>query len=135
MFVPLDAATAAKVYSDAREARLAAKNQRKAYKAGIAPQVLSRTVQRCSMGKLHMYDKYCIFKYYNSYDSYVSRKFGYFYITEIVESPAHFKTSKEERSFKNKVYRLGLSTVDLSERNLGRRNGKLVMIDFGHIST
>lgn len=130
VFIQLSKKVGAKIYFSRKNRDLSFKNQNKAYKKGIAPKV----GEKFSLGKI-----LCISAADDFYDSLgeVDYYSAYGYLTEIAES------LKREPSYKSKnmkeIFRifqeLGFYPDDIRKDNLGRINGKLVVIDFDDKTT
>ena len=66
-------------------------------------------------------------------------KKGWAYKTEVAEPITGERRlnvfDEEERNLTSAAKKINLSTGDISERNCGIVNGKLVIVDFGDVST
>lgn len=129
MFIQLDEKSGIKIYPTKRNAKFACNRQKKAYKCGVAPNVLSK-ICKCFVGNLLQFDEEEVFLTNLGNP----RVYGYFYKTEVAKKAGRY-SAKEFEELDTIFDHLGFDTQDLEARNLGRIDGKLVAIDFGKIST
>lgn len=129
MFIKLNSKEGIKIFPLLTKAKFSCNRQKKAYKCGVAPNVLSK-VSKCFVGNLLQYDRQDIF----TTNSGIPRVYGYFYITEVAKKANRY-TRKEFDALESALEYLGFETQDLDARNMGRIDGRLVSIDFGRLST
>jgi len=120
VFVPLTKKVGAKLYFDVNNRNFSHRNQTHAQSYGIGP----RTGDRFEMNFLCM-SQQSDYRYVR--DAVKSKVYGY--LTEIAE-PVERVSRSEKKIICEKLKSIGLQTYDLGTRNLGKINGKLIVIDF-----
>lgn len=119
MFIHMSAKKGIKVYPSKRAAKYAYARQGKAAKHGIAPQVLS-PVKKCYF-TFHSEDRYGTFKH--------NQRYAFFFFTEVAKIRALGQNALEY--LQKKLRDLGMHTIDLHSRNVGRIGKRPVVVDFG----
>ena len=123
MFIHLTKSVGVKIFTNKGRAERSCKRQRKAYRLGFAPKVLSR-VKKCYTNNLHHLD-------HN--DVLCGEVFCHCYMTQVVETRRNYSDNAIEK-LEKKVRRARMSSGDLHNGNIGVIDGELVMIDFGDVS-
>lgn len=118
-FVPFSNGRALKLFFEKREARLSRMRQNKAWKAGIGPRVYS------DLRAYRMRDYHGNFTDCNWW--------GYW--TEIAQPCNSSDLDKEMPLLQAYRKVFGRPYLDISSRNMGYIKGKLVVVDFGSMST
>ena len=130
LYLQISPTVAIKIYSTLAKAQFAHKRQSKAYKAGIAPKVLS-TVSSCSLHNLNQdiqYELEYIFK--SDY-----HRTGFFYKTQVAKTKNIKNLQRNLNHIINIFQRFKWRASDIRIDNVGYVNDKLVAVDFGQITT
>lgn len=134
VFIRVNRTEGIKIYPSKICANFAIKRQRQAYKYGIAPKVLSK-VEKCFFdikAYLDVGDEYCYF-----YKTQVAKKIDKNLARRMNSTSdiKYFEKLKEMDKIRLAFKKLGWSQGDFHSDNLGKINGKMVVIDFGEQST
>ena len=145
MFIQLTQRKGIKIFPDTEEADISMNLQQKAYEKGIAPKVYFNHVFTCSLGNLHQFDRANeVFRSKDGVpfkDDNKKLKLGYFYFTEVAEWPImHMDNYQDEVERLEEIassisYKKRYLGEDMHWKNLGKINGRMVLIDFGRQST
>ena len=134
-FFPVNSRRALKVFAEKKNARNSFNRQKKAFEHGLAPKVLSNNIFEVMipMGFDSMFKRKSPI-YQDLHDMLCgNRLYGYYtQIIKMVNSEKDY-TEEEEKELINKLYKLfpDVSLDDIHDGNVGRIDGKLVMVDFG----
>lgn len=122
VFIKINKNEGIKIYPEKRDAKFAMERQKQAYKYGIAPKVLSKVEK-------------CFFDMYSYLDEETTH--CYFYKTQVAEKVGNrtIKNRQEMNEIKSIFKKLKWCDGDFHSGNLGKINGKMVVIDFGREST
>lgn len=115
-FIPISKNVGIKIFANRLDRDDTYQTQKQAYQYEIAP----RVGQKFS---LHLP---C------AYRAFIAKRQLYGYITERAQNVGKTYIN---RAFLQKVREAGLGTWDMHPENVGKINGKVVCIDFGHITT
>ena len=120
IYIRVTKTTGVKIFACREDAEYSISRQRKAHKIGIGPEVLS-PVHKCGIKGLPEFEDY-------------TKAFAYFYITEVASGVGKRVTDEVVYRLEDMLESIGLGQNDLHEDNIGRINGKPVVIDFGPAS-
>ena len=126
LFIYYSGGIGIKIYPTLKKATFAYERQKEAYKLGIAPQVLSN-IDIVSLNNIRNFDSECVFGEYAT--------IAYFYKTQVAQHCYKFLPSEIDRIYRAFAKLRFTRTDDIHTRNLGRIKGKLVVVDFGCITT
>jgi len=134
-FFPVNSRRGLKVFADKRNARNSFRRQKKAAKHGLAPKVLSDGIFEVMLPMgFDSLLKGARDKHEDLMDMLEGERL-YGYYTQIIKmvKDQYDYTEKEEKDLIKALYKLfpDVSLDDVHEENVGRINGKLVMVDFG----
>jgi len=126
LYVQLTKNCGIKVFPGLRDCKVSFRKQKLAARHKLAPKVFSKAIKKINVKN---------FKYYGCPTKTFINNVGYFYETEVASNVGEGVNLKKGVALEKALKRIGISTGDLYENNMGRVRGKLVCIDFGLIST